>query len=273
MSDNKEYKYPIKHTAFNWFFTRRILRRINKNIEEIGFAKAFARVIDSVSKKMDVQRHPDAIKTLSEDPVLLITNHPAELDAMVLLSSLPTRKDVFMLINNSFISVLPAFDPHCIPVYVNYRTQGDERETMRAKVLKRIHYSPLLTLEESKVKNREAIGVSAKAIDDGGVILLAPGFGNNDTEFKIGLGYMLNAVSIPEKAKIIMTHISGTSKLDYFRAIPLLKKVLPRFRIIYSGPAELKKFVSGDPKVDTKSLQDYYFNWVNTEILPKLKNK
>jgi len=31
--------------------------------------------------------------------------------------------------------------------------------------------------------------------------------------------------------------------------------------------------VSGDPKVDTKSLQDYYFNWVNTEILPKLKNK
>lgn len=260
-------------TAFNWFFTRKVLRRINQNIEENGFAEAFSRVVKSISRKMDVQRHPDAFRTLSEDPVLLITNHPAELDTLILLGSMPKRKDIFMLINNSFISVLPAFDPHCIPVYVKYRTQGDERETLRARILRKIHYHPVYSIEDSKNKNKESINKAARVIDEGGVVLLAPGFGNKDKEFKIGLGYMLNALPNAEKVKIMMTHISGTSKIDYFRMFTPIKRILPRFRIIYSEPAEAKHFVSGDPKTDTRKLQDYYFDWVNSEILPNLKKK
>jgi hypothetical protein len=266
-------KVEKRTSVQNWFFTRRILRRINRNIELHGFPYAFARVIRSVSREMIVNRHPEAFTTLSEEPVLLITNHPAEMDAIVLLGSLPNRKDIFMLINNSFISVLPAFDPHCIPVYVKYRSQGEERETLRAKVLKKIHYSPLLSLEESKIKNKESINESAKRINEGGVILLAPGFGNNDKEFKIGLGYMLNALDGKNNPKIIMTHISGTSKVDYLRAFPIIRRFLPRFRIEYSGPAEATQFISGDPKADTKHLQDFYFDWVKRDVLPKLKKK
>lgn len=258
----------------DWYFTRRILNRINRNIETLGFSAAFARVLDSLGKKIDIQRHPDALQTLNEDPVLLITNHPAEFDAMVLLGSLPYRKDIFMIINNVFEALLPAFAPHSIPIHVNYRRiEGSVRKTFRSKILERIHYNPVLSKEEAKIKNRESISISASRINDGGVILLAPGYGNQDKEFKIGLGYILNALNLENNPKIIMTHISGTSKKDYLRAFPIIRFLLPRFRIVYSGPEEAEKFISGKPKEDTKTLQDHYFDWVNTTIIPGLKKK
>lgn len=258
----------------SWFFTRKVLNRINKDIKNNGFAPAFARVLDSLGKKIDIQRHPQAFRALSEDPVLLITNHPSEFDALVLLGSLPNRKDIFMIINNVFDSLLPAFEPHSLHIHVNYRRiQGDVRKTFRSKVLERIHHYPVLSQEESRTKNRETLEIAAKRIDEGGVILLAPGYGTQDREFKIGLGYILNALNLNNNPKIVMTHISGTSKWDYFRILPFIGYLMRRFRIVYSKPIDIAQFTSGDPKKDTKALQDYYFDWVRSFILPGLKKK
>ena len=258
----------------SWFLARKVLNRINRDIENKGFAPAFARVLDSLGKKIDIQRHPQAFRSLSEDPVLLITNHPAEFDALVLLGSLPNRKDTFMIINNVFDSLLPAFEPHSIHIHVNYRRlQGDVRKTFRSKVLDRIHHFPSLSQEESRIKNRETIEIAANRINEGGVILLAPGYGNHDREFKIGLGYILNSLNLENNPKIVMTHISGTSKYDYLRVFPFVGYLMRRFRIVYSEPVDARQFTSGDPKGDTKNLQDYYFKWVNSFILPGLKKK
>ena len=211
---------------------------------------------------MDIQRQPDTFKALSEDPVLLITNHPADSDAIVLLGSMPKRKDIFMMISNYLLRVLPAFDPHCIPVFINYRFENEKKEPLQSKLFRKIHDSDTYTKEESKLKNKESLAHAAQRIDGGGVVLMAPAFGNNDREFKTGLGHLLNSLAEPGKVKILMTHILGTSDKDYLRIIPYAKHFMPRFRILYSPPVFASEFISGDVITDTKSLEAHYYNWV-----------
>ncbi len=122
----------------------------------------------------------------------------------------------------------------------------------------------MLSEEESKELNRQSIDIAAQKIHEGGVVLFAPGYGNKDREFRRGLGFMLNSLPQPDKVKIVMTYIRGTSKRDYLRIIPLLGKLMPRFRVDYSEAFSAKEYVSSDPKQDTLKLQDKYFSWVKS---------
>jgi len=251
-----------RNSLINNFIVRSVLGRLNSNIEHYGFANSFKRILDYGSRKMEIQRDPEVFRVLSEEPVLLITNHPSETDALVLLGCMPQKENVFIIIAHVFLNLLPAFDKHCIPVYIDYRAEKD----ITYDFLLKINPSPIYTEEESKVLNKESIKVIAQKIHEGGLVIFAPGYGNDDKEFKTGLGHILNLLPEPEKVRIVMTYIRNTSKFDYLRILPYVGKLLPRFRIAFSPAAFAKDFVSGDVKADTVSLQNHYHTWVRSLI-------
>ena len=180
-----------------------------------------------------------------------------------MLSLMPQRKDLFVIINKAFTSLLPAFTPHCIPFYISYRVKS----SARFRFLQRLIPNPVHSEFASSKLNLESLKLAANKINNGGVVIIAPGAGNKENKFKIGIGYLLNEFLEPEKINIIMTHISGTSKSDYIRLIPFLKNLLPRYKIRFSTPVSAKKFVKGNIRNDTLELQNHYFNWVRSQGL------
>jgi len=236
------------------------MKRINKNIETLGFSETFYRIMKYTSRKVIFNRTEETLHALANQAVLLITNHPAETDAMLLLSSIPQREDAYIVINHFFIGMLPAFNKHCIPVYVNYRLNN----TYRSRFLAELNPVNYVSEEESKILNRNSIALTAMKIDEGGIVLFAPGFGNKDKKFKTGLGHLLNKIQKPEAVKIVMTYISGTSKYDYFRAIPFIGKLFPSYQVDFSLPMNAKEFISGDPYQDTIKMQEKYFSWADS---------
>ena len=244
---------------------RKLLSRTNRNIEKYGYAETFARIIRKGSRGTILHRDPETLRTLEEDAVLVIGNHPAEIDVLLGLSLCPQREDVFFIINIAFMSLVPAFDKHCIPFYINYRITSKSG----FKILNAISPSPMLSEFASTKLNLKSLYLAAEKLNEGGMVIIAPGAGKHDKEFNSGTGYMINALKDPKKIKLVMTYISGTTQADLFRLLPFVGKLFPKFRVAFSTPTTLDKFISGDVKKDTQNLEDYYFNWVK-EISSKI---
>ena len=68
-----------------------------------------------------------------------------------------------------------------------------------------------------------------------------------------------------------MAHVEGTSSLDFFRVIPLVKHLLPKLRIDFSNVFNIKQFSVGSGREISRQLQQAYENWSSQYIrLPKL---
>jgi len=252
---------------------RRILRPINHSLKIHGISKTFKKVIQNCSRDFIINLPESTKKVLKKDRVLVICNHPSQVDVLLLLASLPHRSDTYLVAMHRLLSILPSIDKHLIPVYISHRINDFSKTDWKFNILKKFHFSPEYSKEVAHQKNIENIALAAKRVDEGHLLCLFPAGGSeNGRDFLPGIGHLIKNLKYPEDTKIVMAHVGGTSDWDYLRIIPFVNKFLPKFRINFSEAQDISNFIYPEARQIPKLLQDHYEKWsLPFEPLPKFQ--
>jgi len=253
---------------------RKILRPLDQNLRIHGISKTFKNLIQKVSRDFIIHIPSKTQKVLKSERVLVICNHPSQADVLLLLAALPPRPDIFLVIAHRFLSILPSIDKHLIPVYITHRISEFSKPDWKFNLLKKIHFSPEYSKEIAHQKNLDNIALATKKIDQGHLLCLFPGGGSESgRDFLPGIGHLIKNLECPQKTKLVMAYVNGTSTLDYFRVIPFVNKFLPKFKIDFSDPLDIKNFNYGSGREISQKLQQVYDHWARPyEPLPKFQN-
>lgn len=263
----------MPRTLYTTFGLRRILRPINLDLKNRGLSPALKNVVEKTSKGFIINLPKDTQKTLKNDHVILICNHPAQADVLLLLAALPNRPKTFLVIMHGILSILPAINKHLIPVYITHRIDSDSQHDWKYNLFKKIHFIPEYSQEVAHQKNIKSIALAAQKIDENSLVAIFPAGGTKDARtFLPGIGYLIKNLKYPQKTKLIMAHVSGTSSWDFLRIIPFVKLFLPKFRIDFSESLDINNFNNGTGREISQKLQQVYDSWSRPyEPLPKFK--
>lgn len=263
----------MPHSLFNTVGIRRILRPVNLNLKTKGVSPALKEVVIKCSSAFNIEM-PEATKNIMEkNGVLVVCNHPAQADVLVLLAAIPHRKDTFLVAMHSLMSILPAINKHIIPVYIGHLLDVKVHNKFIYGLFKKMHFNKEYSQEVAHKKNIKSMVFAAKKIDEGALVGIFPTGGlKNSREFLPGVGHIIKNLKSPKKASIVMAYVSGTSSWDFFRVIPVLNKIFPKLRIKFSEPMQAEKFIAENGRQISHNLQKVYDRWsIPFEHLPKLK--
>jgi hypothetical protein len=83
---------------------------------------------------------------------------------------------------------------------------------------------------------------------------------------------MIKNLKYPEKTKMVMAHVRGTSGWDFLRILPLVGRILPKFIIDFSEPILASNFAGDNARFVAQNLQNTYYRWALVfEPLPKIQ--
>ncbi len=244
-------------------FLSGIFHRLNEDIKNFGVQIAFKHVIEKrgvhfILKGLD----PELIKVLSSHRVILVSNHPHEIEPFVLLASLPKRSDAFVVANIMFFNWLSELNKHLIPVHVRHRLGKAERFRLRARLFWLL---PLANKNISYAKGHKEnitnINNASKKIDAGGMVIIFPGV--DQKHWFPGVGFLLKHTTTIEPIYMVKVNITGINKLDLFRIIPFLSKLFPPITITFSKAKQVHNLRFRDGKGITMELERDYRKWLN----------
>jgi len=75
------------------------------------------------------------------------------------------------------------------------------------------------------------------------------------------VGHLIKNLKYPEKTKIVMAYVSGTSTWDFLRIFPFVKYFLPKFKIEFSDPIPADNFNGDNGRLISLQLQNVYDRW------------
>lgn len=236
-----------------------ILKTINEDVKKNGFVQAIQNVLKKTHSQLIIQNKTKEIENiLKNDTVLVISNHPAETDVLVLLASIPQRSDFYLIAQHSIMKILPNIDKHIIPVFIGHKQNKNIKENWSLFMLKLFHHSKDYSPKEAHQKNIKSINMAAQKIDNHALVVIFPEGGGELGKFFYGVGHLLKNIKNINQVKIIMVNIRGTSKWDYLRLIPFFSKIMPKFEINFTKPLVASSFLAKDAKIITQKLQDKY---------------
>lgn len=224
--------------------------------------------------KMDIRRigkDEEVLNVLKNKPVVVVSNHPAESDVPVLLSSLSNRKDFYLVINSSFCNIGKNIDKHLLPVHIVQRLFDSNKLNLRLRLLRAIHKTDLLDKETAQQKNRESINNASEKINRGGLVTIFPAAGSKDNKWFSGVGHIISGINKNREAFIVMAHIKGTSDWDYLRIIPGIRKLLPKIEVHFAKPIKINEVKRLDPKETVARIEEKYKVWssgLSTKNIP-----
>ncbi|MFA5025621.1 MAG: 1-acyl-sn-glycerol-3-phosphate acyltransferase [Candidatus Shapirobacteria bacterium] len=249
-------------TLYDTFGVRKILRPINKNLKNDGLSLTLKKIVNQVSRGFTINIPKNTEKVLKNDSVLLICNHPAQADVLLLLSAIPSRKKTFLIVMSGILSILPAINKYLIPVYISHRFNERSQPDWKMELLKKFHFTPEYSQEIAHKKNIKSITLATQKINEGSLVGIFPAGGSeNGRDFLPGVGHIIKNLKYPEKTKIVMAHVSGTSTWDFLRILPFFSKLLPKFKIEFSQVLDASDFVGDDGRVIALNLQNTYDQW------------
>jgi len=252
-------------SLYNSFLTGWILKKIDREIARFGFPKAIRRLLARIDSKLIIKNRKPIKSLLEKGRVIMISNHPAEADVLVLLASLFKRKDAYLIAIHSILNILPSLDKNIIPVYIGHRMdKKKDFGTLKTKILRRIHYSEKFDEEAAHKKNISSIKTAAKKINQGGLVIIFPMVGEENNRFMPGVGYMIKDLKKIKKTKVVMAMIEGTSNWDYLRIIPLVGKLMPRPRVTFSPSIPAERYFDDDARVVATKMETDYRQWAKT---------
>ena len=180
----------------------------------------------------------------------------------MLMAAIPPRPKTYLVVRHELMSILPAVNRYLIPVYKSYQTEKRAFGHWQRRLFKKIHNFHDYSKKIAHQKNIRNIAVAAKMIEDDSLVAIFPNGGaKNGKPFHSGVGYIIKNLKQPNKTKLVMAYVEGTSILDFFRIIPLVKNILPNFRINFSRPVNIIKLSQGEGPDITRKLQQVYENW------------
>ncbi len=253
---------------------RRILRPINRKLKSKGLSTTLKRVVEDCSSGLEIELPETTKKVLKDERVLLICNHPAQIEVLMLLAAIPPRRKVFLVVMHSLLSILPAINKHLIPVYIGHRIGDRSKNNLWLRLFGKLHFSPEYSPEVAHGKNIKSMALVTRRINEGALVGIFPAGGSiNGRDFLPGVGHIIKNLKYPKETKVVMAYVSGTSSWDFFRIIPLLGKILPKLKIKFSMPLEATNICGGSGRLIANSLQDIYDRWsLPLKPLPKFQS-
>lgn len=252
----------MPRSLYSTFGLRRILRPINHNLKLHGLSSTLKAIVEKVSRNFTVNIPKVTKKSLKNDSVLLICNHPAQADVLLLLAAIPPRRKIYLIAMNGLWSILPAINKYLIPVYINHRVEDHSRPDWKLKLFKKFHFIPEYSKEVAHQKNIKSITLATTKINEGSLVAIFPAGGSeNGRDFLPGVGHIVKNLKHSQKTKIIMAHVSGTSTWDFIRIFPFIGKIMPKFKIEFSDPLSADDFMGENGRLISLELQNVYDRW------------
>lgn len=207
---------------------------------------------------------------LSSKPVIIVCNHPFDAEVILLLGSLPERKDVTMVGSDSQVRMGHEFAEYIIKVFT-YRQEREGKNLKLSSRVARYTYRKSSGLSEKQMQkhNRNAITQAASKVNAGGLVVMFPQGTSSKIEWRPGVGYLISQLNLVTPTYLCMAYISNSSNMDFLRMIPGLNMILPRPTVTFLAPIQLKKSnLSKEPKEIMRFFENKYLIWIES-----LKNK
>lgn len=258
------------YTAFGF---RRILYPINRSLKRHGLTYTIRNIVGKVSPGYKVSCPKQTEKVLETKRTLLICNHPAEADVLLMLAAIPPRQDVYLVAMHGLLSILPAINKHLIPVFISHRIDNDSCHDWKYRLFKKLHSIPEYSKAVAHLKNVNSIAKASRKIDHGSLVGIFPsGGGKYGSPFLPGVGHLIKNLKYPTQTHVVMAHVSGTSSWDFFRILPLVNRLLPKFKIEFSLPIPASRINQGSGRTIAQKLEAQYYSWANPfEPVPKFR--
>jgi len=85
-------------------FVRSFIRYLDQDTPEVGIQKAFLRAAKRSQTKLVVNKVSKKTQEIFKNkPVVIVANHPNEMEPLALMAALPPRKDTYMIISACFM--------------------------------------------------------------------------------------------------------------------------------------------------------------------------
>lgn len=235
--------------------------RLDEQVAKGGLPTALRQLIERFWGEISVKAAKGTIEILKKKPVLVICNHPYELDIFPLIAALPPRKDVFLVASANFLGLGSNIDGHIIPVYIRHT----ELRSTKWSVWIGSHLSlkARLPRAESRARNSRALKTAVNKVQSGHVVVFSPeGPRGMKGGWGKGLGLVVDELK-NSNGYLVMAHVSGVTTLDHFRFIPGLKLAYPRLEVKFFRPVRLARFrPAGAPGELTSKLREEYYRKV-----------
>jgi hypothetical protein len=244
----------IRHFSFIGSY----IKKIEKNIPELGFQKGLRREIERSGSKFSVFGRDEIKEVLAKTPVVIAFNHPYEVETIACLAALPDRDDIFLVVTHFLKGLLPVIDKHLISVYVRRRKVVWRK--LSAFILENFIKKEKITSEDRHQRNIQSINEAAEKVKQGGLVMITPNPHNK--KWQSGIGWLISNIGPIEQAHYIKVYVANSSFLDYLRLIPSFGRVLPTIKVYFSEPVKLNKIWQSDGKKLTFELEKEYNKWV-----------
>lgn len=257
-------KYPRK---IYWLpFIGRSLKHIDQSIKQFGLQEGWRHGLVDIKIKIKSELSSRTIKYLTDKPIILIGNHPHQLDLFALLASSPKRKNSFIVAMAEVVNLWPSIKPYSLKTY-NIRNNWVDKVMM--KIIGYLNHTRKMSKEESRSYNRQIIKKAAKKLKQGGLITIMPGPHTKRKDiWKNGLGYLIeNALKNKTQVYLVNSYTNGSTSFDFLCFFPLLRKLLPTLNVFFSRPVLITMFPGENPREIVARYQNKYWRWVDKEVL------
>lgn len=242
----------------------RAIRRFDRSVGEKGVQETVANLIKRTGNNIEVVGRTERVEEiLKNQAVLVVGNHPYDIEPIPLLATLPNREDIFMLGSSDFLTVGSNSTGHLIPIYISDQAR-DEGVKISARLGKWFRFGQRYQWKEAHKRNLESIRQAGERLSEGNLVIIFPQGAKGDKEWSSGIGHLVKGLETGNDIFYEKVHISGTSNFDALRLIPGLRRALPVIRVIYSEPQNISNIVGqeNNPKRIRDLLEDNYKSWL-----------
>ncbi len=232
----------------------RVVNSIDRRVEELGFQAGLRDSLRTAEAGPTVINYTQEIDEIARNrPAIVIANHETITEALAIPAVLPPRKDTFMVMSQSFLSLFPHLDQHTLPIYLVNRMRND-------KIIKRILIKALtyggIDYEDAHRRNIDTINVAAQRISEGelGIIFPAPPVVSKNGEWKSGLGYLINGLTNASDVHIIEAYVEGTTHRDILRSVPRMRSKFPGITVTFRDPINTQAVKDAHPDASARQL-------------------
>ncbi|MBI4065287.1 hypothetical protein HY409_02875 [Candidatus Gottesmanbacteria bacterium] len=242
-----------------------LLSRLEQDVAQAGIQEAMRKIASRTRTKIHVRHdQDDTVTILQKHPVVLVANHPFEAETIALLAALPSREDIFVITNASFINISRNLNKYLIPVYIRHHYKEGTMRLLSGRFLDYVHTSEKLLPDQEHMRNIESIRLASEKVQKGGMIVMYPDRRGVGQQWFPGIGHLMQNIGVKKGVYYIKAHIKGVSGADYLRLFPGIRRFLPPIYVRFSSPKRLVDIV--DSKDDAKKITTYlhhdYLQWV-----------
>jgi len=247
-----------------YLYIRSLLEKANFLVSAYGPQQAALLALRQHKVHISVSKlTSETQRVLTYERVIVICNHNYDIEPIVLMSALPNRDSVRIIVNTVYLGLIPSIDTYLIPVKLNHivnpqglmhKVQDLRYGTNRFEAMSR---------EQNHSHNIVAIDTASKQIDKGSMIVIFP-FPSwaPHGEWYTGVGHMLFNTSCEKPIYVLNVNILGTTNYDWLRFLPFANKLLPPLRIVFDEPYQVNELRSQNGKQITRQLERKYRKWL-----------